>query len=100
LTAGLNLYETEGGTHVRLRVKPGARSDAILGVHAGALKVQVAAPPEKGKANDAVLRLLSEVLAVPRSCLTLTAGATSRDKVVVVHLPRRTIEERLAAHLE
>jgi len=81
-------------------VKPGARKQAILGVHAGALKIQVIAAPERGKANEAVLELLAEALAVPRSSLTLTAGATSRDKAVLVRLPRRTIEERLRPHLE
>jgi uncharacterized protein YggU (UPF0235/DUF167 family) len=44
--------------------------------------VRVAAPPERGKANDAVLALLAETLAVPRSSLAIVSGEGSRDKVV------------------
>ena len=44
---GLELDEAEGGTRMRLRVKAGARRDALLGAHAGALKLSVTAAPEK-----------------------------------------------------
>ena len=52
-------------TRVRLRVSPGAGRAQVVGRHGDAWKVRVTAAPEHGRANDAVLRLLAEVLAVP-----------------------------------
>ena len=46
--------------------------------------MRVAASPESGKANEAVLTLLSETLELPRHQLELTAGRSSRDKVVAL----------------
>jgi len=97
VSAGIELQETPEGIRLRLRVKPGARKNAILGAHAGALKIAVVAAAEKGRANEAVLDLLCEALAIPRSSLRLVSGAASRDKAVLVRLPRPVIEERLAA---
>ena len=54
-TDELDLVVSEGGTRLRLRVKARARRDEIQGVHAGALKLCVTAPAEKGKANKALL---------------------------------------------
>ncbi|HTZ07285.1 MAG TPA: DUF167 domain-containing protein [Gaiellaceae bacterium] len=69
-------------TRLRLRVIPGAPSDGIVGRHGEAWKVRVAAPPEDGRANDAVVRLLARTLGVARGDVTLVAGHGSRDKVV------------------
>jgi uncharacterized protein len=83
---------------LRLRVAPGATRPGIVGRHGDAWKVRVTAPPESGKANDAVLRLLAETLDVPRADLELAAGSTSRDKVVtLVGLSTETAEARMAA---
>jgi uncharacterized protein YggU (UPF0235/DUF167 family) len=65
-----------------LRVSPGARRAAVVGRYGEAWKVRVTAAPEDGRANDAVLRLLAEVLAVPRGALTLVSGHSGRDKIV------------------
>ena len=93
--ADLELVEIPGGTRLRLRVKPGARKRAILGVHAGALKLSVTTPPERGKANRSAIRLLAEVLDVVPSEIELLAGRASRDKTVLVPLPAATLVERL-----
>lgn len=85
----------EGAT-LRLRVQPRAKRTGILGEQAGALKVVVAAPPQDGRANEAVLDLLREVLGVARSGLVLLVGHTNRDKVVLV---RGVTPEELAARL-
>jgi len=82
----LELVSVAGGTRLRLRVKPGARKTAIVGVHGGALKVAVAAAPEKGKANRAVVDLLAEALDLPSSAVTITAGEASQDKAVEIAL--------------
>jgi uncharacterized protein (TIGR00251 family) len=69
-------------TRLRLRVSPGARSNAIVGRHGEGWKVRVTAAPEDGKANEAVLRLLAERVGVPRVNLKLVSGPSSRDKIV------------------
>ena len=92
----LELTATARGTRIRLRVKPGARTTAIVGVHGGALKVSVAAAPEKGKANRAVIALLAEALGLPVAAVTLVAGETSQDKVAEIALEPATIRAKLA----
>jgi uncharacterized protein len=69
-------------TRLRLRVIPGSTRPGIVGRHGEAWKVRVAAAPERGRANEAVLDLLAEALAVPRRDMRLIAGHGGRDKVV------------------
>jgi uncharacterized protein YggU (UPF0235/DUF167 family) len=60
--------------------------------------VRVTAPPEGGRANEAVLRLLAKTLGVPRRDLELAAGSTSRDKVVtLLGLTDESADARMAA---
>lgn len=73
-----------GGTQLQLKVKPGGRADRLVGSHGGALKLEVRAAPERGRANDAAIRLLAGVLGVSRTDVAVIAGAASRDKVVSV----------------
>jgi len=68
-------------TKLKLRVSPGARRPGIAGRHGDAWKVRVAEPPEDGRANDAVVRLVSNALGVSAE---LVSGFASRDKVVAV----------------
>ncbi len=93
----LALTPVAGGTRMRLRVKPGARRTVIVGVHGGALKLSVAAQPEKGKANRAVVQLLAKTLGVPISAVTISAGDTSQDKVVEVALDPAAVRAILGA---
>ena len=83
----------EGAT-LALRVQPKAKRNAVLGEQAGALKVGVTAPPEDGRANEAVLALLREVFDLSRSQVVLLSGQTNRNKVVLV---RGVTAEELAA---
>lgn len=69
---------------LRLRVSPGARRPAVVGRHGAAWKVRVSAPPEGGKANEAVLALLSETFHLPSRDIELVSGASARDKVVLL----------------
>ena len=67
---------------MRLRVIPGSTRPGIVGRHGDAWKVRVAAAPERGRANEAVLDLLAEALALPRRDMRLIAGHGARDKIV------------------
>jgi len=76
-----DLYEIAGDdVVVRVHVQPGAGRTAVSGRHGDALKVKVGAPPQGGRANDAVVALLAEVLGVAASAVTIVGGATSRSK--------------------
>ena len=75
---------TELTARLRLRVAPGARRSAVAGRHGQAWKVRVAAPPERGRANEEALELVARTLDVPRAAVQLVSGASSRDKVVDV----------------
>jgi len=69
-------------TRLKVRVSPGAGRAAVVGRHGDAWRLRVTEPPERGKANEAVLRLLSDALAVPRSAVTLVSGHGAREKIV------------------
>jgi uncharacterized protein len=85
-------------TRVKLRVSPGAGRAQIVGRHGDAWKVRVTAAPEQGRANEAVLRLLAEALAIPRDTLELVSGHSGRDKIVALTgLGPALVERRLAS---
>ncbi|MDX1691221.1 MAG: DUF167 family protein [Acidimicrobiia bacterium] len=72
----------DGGVVVEVWVVPGASRDEVAGIHDGAVRLRVAAPPEGGKANRAAARLLAEHLGVRRA--RVVEGHTSRRKGVFV----------------
>lgn len=81
-----------------VRAQPGARRNGVVGEHNGALKVAVTAPPEDGRANQALLDVLRAHLHLKRSEIELLSGATSRDKKFVVRgKSREELVERLTA---
>jgi uncharacterized protein len=87
----------EPSARLRLRVSPGAVRSAVVGRHGAGWKVRVAAAAEDGKANEAVIRLLADTLAVPRRDVRIVSGRTSRDKTVALAgLGPDEIERRLA----
>jgi len=72
------------GITLRVRGKPGARADRVIGPRAGELLVEVRAAAEKGKANAEIIRILSAALGIPRDLIALRIGATSHHKVFIV----------------
>jgi uncharacterized protein len=85
-------------TRLRLRVSPGAPRSQIVGRHGDGWKVRVGAAPESGKANQALIELLSATLEIPRDRIEIVAGRGSRDKTIVVHdLSEADVEARMTA---
>lgn len=68
------------GCVLPVRAQPGARKAGLKGEQGGALKLSVTAPPEDGRANEAIVELIRELLRLKRSQLELMSGQTSRDK--------------------
>jgi uncharacterized protein (TIGR00251 family) len=67
-----------------LKVVPGARKNRVVGKYGDAIKIQVSAPPEQGKANQAVIALLSEVLGVGPQQIQILRGHTQPRKIVEI----------------
>ena len=81
-----------------MRVVPGARQPGVVGRHGSAWKVRVSAPPEGGRANQALVGLLAEALRVPRKAVSIVAGHGSRDKIVACEgLSAGEAESRLSS---
>ncbi|HEU0022694.1 MAG TPA: DUF167 domain-containing protein [Dehalococcoidia bacterium] len=76
---------TEPANTVKVRVQPRASRNQIVGFVGDTLRVRVTAPPEDGKANQAVIALLADGLDVARSSLQILRGHSSRDKLVAVN---------------
>lgn len=83
-------------TRLTLRVSPGAARPGIIGRHGDGWKVRVAAAPEDGKANAAVIRLLADTVGVPARDVAILTGHASRDKTVeLTGIDERETERRL-----
>lgn len=78
------LKQTPAGLELRIKVVPGSRSSAVAGALGDRLKVRVAQPPEDGKANAGVLRLIAEVLGISPASIELVQGHTRAEKTLRV----------------
>jgi hypothetical protein len=71
-----------GAARIRVKVTPGAGRTEVIGRHGEAWRIRVTSAPERGRANEATLRLLAETLSLPRRNLSVVSGHTARDKLV------------------
>lgn len=85
------------GSVITIDVSPGSARTEITGVNEwrGTLETRVAAEPRDGRANEALLRLLSGKLAVPRRAVEIVKGERTSLKVVLVPLPPDEVRKRL-----
>ncbi len=92
-----DLYTAVGDDAVELAVhaSPGAGRTQVVGRHGDALKVRVAAPPEKGRANEALVTVLAEAFGVAAKDVTIVAGETSRSKRFRLVVDPTAFAERL-----
>ena len=90
--------DSDKGATFAVRVQPRASRNAIAGEMGDALKIALTAPPVEGKANEACVDFLANLLKVPRSSVTIASGESSRNKVVrIAGLRAGEVEERLRA---
>jgi hypothetical protein len=78
------LRETPAGVTFSVKVHPRAKKNAITGEVGDALKLSLTAPPIEGRANEACIEFLANLLEVPRSSVTIAAGQNARNKVIRV----------------
>ncbi len=97
----VDVEERDGAAVFRVRAKPGGRRNAITGVHDGALRVEVTAAPEKGKANRAILAVLATALDVAKREIEIRSGESSPLKTIGVSgRTAREIRQSLVTALE
>lgn len=80
----LNYTENDDAVTFAVRVVPRASRTGVAGLHEGALRVRLAAPPVEGAANEELVRFLARALGVAASAVEITAGHTSKNKRVRV----------------
>jgi uncharacterized protein (TIGR00251 family) len=80
----ISIHDTPDGATFAIKVHPRARKNAITGELGGALKLSLTAPPVEGRANEACIEFLANLLKVPRSSVTIASGQSSRRKVIRV----------------
>ncbi|HEX6357838.1 DUF167 domain-containing protein [Actinophytocola sp.] len=84
-------------TRFGVRVKPGAKREAVGGSHGGALVVAVTAPAIEGKANEAVRKALAKAFGVRKQDVTIVTGERGRDKIVEVPEAAARLQELLSS---
>ena len=76
------LLSRNQATLLRIKAVPGSARDAIAGPLGDRLKIRVAAPPEGGKANEAIIKLLASTLGIKRSRISIISGLASAEKTI------------------
>jgi len=90
------IHETSNGTTLALKIHPRAKRNAITGWMGEALKISLTAPPIEGRANQACIEFLADLLKLPRSSITIAAGQNSRNKLIRISgLSAAEVEARL-----
>ena len=80
----ISIHDTPAGATFAVKIHPRARKDAITGELEDALKLSLKAPPVGGRANEACIEFLANLLKVPRSSVTIASGQSSHMKVIRV----------------
>lgn len=72
--------DVDDGCTLAVRVRPGAKKNDVAGIHAGAVKISLTAPPVDGRANEELVGFIAELLRIPRARIAILTGATSPMK--------------------
>jgi hypothetical protein len=90
------VQESKSGVTFAVKLHPRAKKNAITGEIGAALKLSLTAPPLEGRANEACIEFLANLLEVPSSSITIASGQSSRNKVVrVTGLSAVEVQKRL-----
>ena len=84
-----------------VRVMPRASRNEIVGIMSdGTVKIRLTAPPVEGKANEALIKFLADVLGVARSRIDIVAGETGRNKLIsVLDMDADSVHKKIVQHL-
>jgi uncharacterized protein len=92
----VSIQNSPAGATFAVKVHPRARKNAVTGELGDALKLSLTAPPAEGRANEACIEFLANLLNLPRSSITIASGLSSRKKVIRVSgLSADEVQKRL-----
>ena len=80
-----------GGIRLAVQIAANAKSTEIVGAVEGALKIKLHAQPIEGKANEALIRYLADMLDVPKSAIKITHGTSGRKKLLEIQSAQLTV---------
>lgn len=81
-----------GGVRLALQIQPNAKRSGVAGCYGDLLKIRLHAQPIEGKANEALIAYLSEVLNVPKSGISITHGHAAKRKIVEIMASDLTVD--------
>lgn len=88
--------QVPSGVILHVHLQPRAARNRLVGLHGGALKIALTAPPVENAANTALLSFLATLLHLPRTSFALISGAKSREKRIRITCPEpQTLVRRL-----
>jgi uncharacterized protein (TIGR00251 family) len=97
----LKIIQGSSGVTFAVKVVPGSSRNAIAGILGDALKVNISAPPEKGKANQQLLKLLAKTMDKPKSDVTIRTGSHQpRKEIPVAGITRSQLLEKVRPYLK
>jgi uncharacterized protein len=93
------IHDSTAGATFAVKVHPRAKKNSVSGELGDALKLSLTAPPVEGRANQACIEFVAELLSVPRSSVSIAMGESSRQKVIrVAGLSAEQVRVRLEKH--
>lgn len=83
----------KGGMQIGVKVKRGAKESKVVGAQGDFLKVKIAVQPEKGKANEELIKILSKYFKVPRDDVTIVRGKRQERKLIYIAVDKDKLIE-------
>ncbi|MGZ3236420.1 MAG: DUF167 domain-containing protein [Burkholderiaceae bacterium] len=81
-----------GGIRLAVQITPNAKKSEVIGLLEDVLKIRLQAQPIEGKANEALIRYIADMLDVPKSTVSITHGHTNKRKIIEISAPQLTVE--------
>ncbi len=81
------------GIRLAVQITPNAKKSEVIGPHEAMLKIRLQAQPIEGKANEALIRYLADMLGVPRKAVVITHGLASKRKIIEIHAGALTVRQ-------
>ncbi|HSQ38994.1 MAG TPA: DUF167 domain-containing protein [Anaerolineales bacterium] len=96
------LHDGKKGAALAVRVTPRASHNDIVEIQSdGTVKIHITAPAHDGKANEELIKFLSEILGAPKTHIEILAGASGRDKLItVLDMDADEVHSRIVGHLK
>jgi uncharacterized protein len=96
------LHDGKKGAALAVRITPRASRNEIVEIQSdGIVRIHITAPANEGKANDELIKFLSEILGAPKTHIDIVAGASGRDKLIsVLDMDANEVHNRIVGHLK